>query len=132
MNSSQFEMPLLVNVKHERENVSYEHAKMCKTEQEAMRLCISESRVFITRADVAASLGYNEGTFNTILNSDRNNRPRYMPRAAQERLQELCGNNAVNQWAELYSKGLLNCQQSIDSRKAELEKELAALQKLQE
>lgn len=103
------------------------HVAMCRTEQEAMRLCIRRSRVYRTQEHLAEALGMNKGTLNTILNSDNNARPRYLPRVKQVDLQKLCGNRAIDQWAEMYEKGLLNCQRTKAEEIAELEQKLAQL-----
>lgn len=127
----QLHMAIMQDVKRQRRDVEWPHVKLCDTEQAAMRLCINKSQLLMRQRDIAETLGFKVGTLNTILNSDMNDRPRYMSRAKQEQLQDLCGNNAVNQWAELYSKGLLNCQKTVETRRAELERELAALNQQQ-
>ncbi len=94
--------------------------KHCATEQAAMRLCKSKSYAHYTDDDIADALGMNRASLNTILNSDGpKGRPRYMPRTLQVKMQKFCGNRAIDQWAEMYEKGLLQCQKSDKEQKRE-------------
>lgn len=125
----QREIPLLGDVLTEVIDLPGHIVAMCDTEQAAFRLCINQSRVFMSQEDIGKSLGFDsKGTFNAILNSDHSSRPRYLSRSKQVRLQQLCGNRAIDQWADMYGKGLLNCQRSIEERKAELEADMVRLQ----
>ena len=79
----------------------------CDTEQAAMRLCIAQSSVHRTHDVLADILSVQRAQFNQILNSDRQSRPKYASRDFQVRLQVLCGNRAIDQWASLRERELL-------------------------
>lgn len=124
----QKKLQLLQEVKTDMQHVDERLVRQCRTEQEAMRLCIRVSRVFRSQESIAESLGMKKGSLNTILNSDQSDRRRHMSRVDQVELQRLCGNRAVDQWARLYEQGLLNHQLTKAQRKAELLEELHALE----
>lgn len=121
-------MGLIGEISNEIISLDWSLVRLCKTEQEAMRLCIDKSRVRRKQEDIAELLGMNRSSLNTILNADHNTRARYMSRLKQIELQKLCGNRAIDQWAEMYAKGLLNHQTSTEQRKAELLAELRELE----
>lgn len=124
----QKELSLLGELTSELKHLDDKLVALCDTEQAAMRLCKKQSQTHFTDEALADLLGMNKGTLNTILNSDHNKRVRHMSRAAQVRFQQVLGNTGVDQWAELYGRGLLNCQRTRASRKAELLAELASLE----
>lgn len=126
----QRELNLMGEISSEIKDVDLTLVRLCKTEQAAMRLCINKSRVFRTQRDLAALLDMSVGTLNTILNSDHGDRKRHMSRVGQINLQKLCGNRAIDQWAEMYGRGLLNHQETVEQRKAELRAELARLEEI--
>lgn len=128
MNAVQREIALLGEITNELKHIDDKLVAMCDTEQAAMRLCRKEARVHYTDEILADKLNTTKGTLNTILNSDMNKRTRHMSRAMQVRFQQVLGNTAVDQWAELYGRGLLNFQRTTDDRRAELLAELAALE----
>lgn len=101
----------------------------CETEQEALRLCVARANPYRSQSDIAELIGVDRGVLNRMLNADHHDQPRYMSRVLQIKLQQVCGNRAVDQWADLYSKGMLNCQRTVADREAEL---LAELNKLRE
>lgn len=80
------------------------------TEQAAFRFCIQCSRVHHTQEDLADMMETSKGELNCMLNADSNKRPKYMSRTRQIKLQRICGNTAIDQWAELYANNLLICQ----------------------
>ena len=123
----QIPMPLLASVSSEIVSLPANIVAMCDTEQAAFRLCINRARVQVSQEDIVGHLGLTKGAFNTILNSDHNHRPRYMPRQMQNALQRLCCNRAIDQWGELEMQGMLNRQRTVVDRKAELLAELARL-----
>lgn len=121
----QREMGFMNVVDTGRVNLPWEHIACCDTAQAAARMCIRRAKVYRTRENLADALGVNKSHFNTMLSSDSGKRVRNMPLGLIEDLQDLCGNNAINQWQELYRTRSLNCQKSKDDRKAELLRELA-------
>lgn len=124
----QREMPLVGNVSAEITLVQSTIVAMCDTEQAAIRLCLNQSKAPITQETAADHLGMTKGAFNTILNSDQNNRPRFLPLFKVNQLQRLCRNKAVTQWMDMEMQGLLNRQRSVVDRKAELLAELERLE----
>ena len=114
-------MPLMGAINTEIGLLDESHVAMCATEQAAMRLCILGARVYQTQSQIADALSMTKGNLNTILNSDQNDRPRYLPRTKQIQLQRLCGNRAIDQWADLYEKGRLTCQITKERQIADLE-----------
>lgn len=103
---------------------------MCDTEQAAFRLCINQARVRRTQESIADLMGMTKGALNTVLNSDYSTRARHMSRVQQINLQRICGNTAIDQWADLYSQGLLDCQRDVDDALARAEAEVARLRSL--
>jgi hypothetical protein len=101
---------------------------LCATEQAAFRMCINKAEPAMTQGTIASKLKIAKGDFNTILNSDQNKRVRNLSRTNQIHLQQICQNSAIDQWADLYTKGMLNCQRDPIDRKAELLTELALLE----
>ena len=124
----QREIRLLAEITNELKKIDEDLVKRCDTEQAAFRLCINQSRAHRPQQDLADDLGVSRSSLNTILNSDMGERPRYLSRANQVVLQQLCQNTAIDQWAELYGRGRLFCQRKVEDRKAELLKELAELE----
>jgi len=123
----QREIPLLGEYNTEVVDLPTNIVAMCDTEQAAFRLCVSKSKSPLSQEEIAEELGMTKGGFNTILNSDHNKRPRYLPRVKQIHLQQLCQNRAIDQWADLYEKGMLNCQRTLDDELQELERRRAEL-----
>lgn len=130
----QREMTFLTNEKREPKQVVASIVARCATEQDAFRLCISESRVYRTHSQIAELLGLikkdgtgDSGRLSRMLNGDKSSQPLYMSRTLQIRLQEVCENTAIDQWAEMYRLGVLNCQRSECDREEELLAELSAL-----
>tara|TARA_R100000951_G_scaffold115414_1_gene123429 strand:- start:1483 stop:1869 length:387 start_codon:yes stop_codon:yes gene_type:complete len=120
-------LPLMGCIDNEMREMPYEQIAYLPTEQAAFRYCLRHSRVYRTQSQVAECLGVHTGDLNCMLNADHNKRPKYMSRVRQIKLQKICGNTAIDQWAKLYTKGLLVCQRSVDQRLAELEEERAQL-----
>jgi len=129
----QTSLPLMGCISSEVREMPYEEIAHLPTEQAAFRYCIRYARVHRTQRVVAELLSVGEkkiistGELNCMLNADNNDRPKYMSRTRQIKLQKICGNTAIDQWAELYSKGLLVCQKSVDQRLKEIELERAQL-----
>lgn len=113
----QQEMALMGVLDSEPRLLDWNLVRHCRTEQQAMRLCKDKSYTRMTDDDLAEVLGMTRGALNTILNSDRNKRPRYMPRTKQICMQRVCGNRAIDQWAELYEKGQLQYQIDAEREK---------------
>ena len=99
----------------------------CETEQEAMRLCVARAVPYRNQPDIAELIGVDKSVLNRMLNADHHAQPRHMSRVLQIKLQQVCGNRAVDQWADLYAQGMLNCQRTVEDRKAELLAELENL-----
>lgn len=123
----QREMNLIGMVSGERANLPWDHIACCDTPQAAMRLCVRRAQVYRTREDIAEILNVDRSQFNTMLSSDGHKRTRNMPFDLAEDLQDLCCNNAINQWQQLYRTRGLNCQKSKQTQEAEL---LRALEQL--
>ena len=124
---SQGELGLLGGADYQLVDLPIDFVSRCDTEQAAFRECILRSRVRFNQEDLAAELGMTKGSFNTILNSDCGKRVRTLSRTNQIKLQQICGNRAIDQWADLYAKGMLNCQRTVQDREAALLEELAKL-----
>jgi len=120
-------LPLMGCISSEVREMPYEEIAHLPTEQAAFRYCIRYAIVHRTQANIADLLGVSTGDLNCMLNADQNNRPRYMSRTRQIELQRICGNAAIDQWADLYAKGLLVCQKSVERRLAELDAERSQL-----
>jgi hypothetical protein len=126
-------LPLIGCINNEMREMPYEEIAHLPTEQAAFRYCIRYARVHRTQEVIAQLISADEpkpllkGELNCMLNADNNDRPKYMSRARQIKLQKICGNKAIDQWAELFDKGLLVCQKSVEQRLAELEAERAQL-----
>lgn len=131
----QREMALLGNVKAKRVNLPDRTIACCDTEQAAFRVCIRHHRAGLPQEDIAESVGLKPDVLSKMVNSDRyedgSKARRSMSRTLQIRLQQECGNNAIDQWADLFEEGRLNCQRTVDDRLAELdaERELLLRQK---
>lgn len=101
-----------------------------KTEQAAMRFCMSRSKVKYTDEEYAKQLGMSRGHFNTIINSDHSDRVRNMSRVNQELLQLICQNTAIDQWASLCRRGLLDHQRSHEQQLSDAHEEVARLEEM--
>lgn len=124
---SQNELPLLGGADYQLIDLPLDLLTRCDTEQAAFRECILRSRVRFNQEDLAEELGMSKGSLNTILNSDCGKRVRTLSRTNQIKLQQICGNRAIDQWADLYAKGMLNSQRTVQDREAALLQELAKL-----
>lgn len=124
----QQEMALMGCVSSQLIELQGEAIQACDSEQSAMRLCVNRAIPFRKQADIAELLDIPRAIFNRMLNAGHHDQPRYMPRVMQVKLQQICGNRAIDQWADLYAKGMLNCQRTVLDRKAELLAELKRLE----
>ena len=124
----QKELALLGEVTRELRELDARLVACCDTEQRAFHLCIDKSTVYRSQGNIADLIGMCKSDLNCALNADINHRPKYLSRTRQIKLQQICGNRAIDQWASLYEKGLLNCQKSKESRKEELLRELRAIE----
>lgn len=122
----QQELKLIGAINGQRKDLPWEWVEMCNSPQQAAKLCIEKSNLFISQGDIAERLSTDRSHFNAMLNS-KANRVRNMPIDLAEDLQDLMGNNAINQWQELYRKRLLRCQRNLEDKRAELLKTLADL-----
>lgn len=112
-----------------RQNLPWEWVELCSSPQQAARLCIEKARIYRNQGDLAEILNVDRSHLNTMLNSKEGRRVRNMPLELIEDLQDLCGNNAINQWQELYRKKLLRCQKDLKAERAKLLEQLALLDK---
>lgn len=128
----QQELKLLASASPRMADIQSDAIAACDSEQEAMRLCVRLAVPFRKQRDIAELLGLKPGIFNRMLNADHHDQPRYMSRVLQIKLQQVCGNRAVDQWADLYAKGMLNCQRTVADREAELVAELNKLREARE
>lgn len=78
----------------------------CRTWKDAVRVGIQHSYYVETQAEVATSLGIQEGEFSRMLNA-RKKRARYFDMDRIPELEGVIGNRCVTQFLELQSKGLL-------------------------
>lgn len=124
----QNEIALLGELTSELKELDARLVAKCDTEQAAFRLCRSQSRVHYTDEALADLMGVSRGTLNQLLNSDQNKRVRHMGRALQNRLQQACGNRAIDQWGDLELKGMLDCQRTAQDEIATLKARLAVLE----
>jgi hypothetical protein len=123
----QKEMNLMGIVSTERINLPWDHIACCDTAQAAARMCIRRAKVYRTRENLADLLKVNKSHFNTMLSADNGKRVRNMPLELIEDLQDLCGNNAINQWQQLYRTRQLNCQKTVADEETELLERLAEI-----
>ncbi len=106
----------------------------CDTEQAAIRLCMRWHRSHLPQEDIAEAIGLKPHVLSKMANTDHYERRgrhkgcRYMSRTLQIALQRECGNNAIDQWAEMYEMGKLYCQRPLDEQEAELLERLAEIQ----
>ena len=123
----QTELRLFQEVK--REKVAVDSARLIhvSTLQGAYRLCLQFDQSKRDQEVIAELLHYKKGTFNTILNSDHNDRERHMPPTKVIDMENICGNTAVSQWLKLYGDGLLICQRSKKEQLADLERQAEQL-----
>lgn len=127
-NELQQDLALLGELTNELRELDARLVSMCDTEQSAFRLCINQSKVYRTHAQLAELLGMSEGALTTVLNSDRGKRKRKLSRTEQEELQRVCQNTAIDQWATLYRTGMLNCQRTHAQQLAEAKALVARLE----
>lgn len=124
----QRELALLADVTERLRAVDDKLVALCDTEQRAFHLCVDLARPRKSQAELAEALGMSEADFNCCLNADINNRPKYLSRTRQIALQRVCGNTAIDQWADLYSRGMLVCQRDRAQEIAELRERLEKLE----
>lgn len=120
-------LPLMGCIEGSTRQMPYEEIAYLPTEQAAFRYCVQHARIHRTQEDIAELLGVGKGELNCMLNADQNKRPKWMSRTRQVGLQKICGNTAIDQWAELYEKKMLVCQKSASDRQKEIEAERADL-----
>lgn len=124
----QRELRLLGEINTQRVDVPWDEVSMCETVQQAYWLCMKHSRVKRTQDNWADLLGFkSRGALNNVLNSDQTKLVRHLGRVREIELQRLACNNAIEQWADLYQKGMLNCQKSKDDEIQQLEQRLQQL-----
>lgn len=105
--------------------------RMWKTPQEAMRMCCERAVVKRPKRMIAELLRpvmgdkFNEGSLNTILNCDapRAERNRWPNPLMLMELELINENTAITQWLQMYKTRQLDCQQSIETKKAALREE---------
>lgn len=124
----QSELRLMGKISCEIISVDMNLVRRCKTEQDAFRLCVQFDPVRRSHRDLAELMNMSPGGFNSVLNGDSGKRVRYMSRVQQIRLQQLCCNRAIDQWAELYAQGLLDCQRTAAQRIVEAQEALIQAQ----
>lgn len=122
----QTEMTLLGNVGGQR-TVSNDLVAHCNTEQEAFRLCVRHSRHYMPHESIAEHLDISTGAFSRMLTADKAKQELKMSRVQQIKLQQVCQNKVIDQWADLYDKGMLNCQRAVEDEEADLLAKLDAL-----
>lgn len=106
----------------------------CDTEQAAIRMCIRHHKAGWHQDKIAEAIpGLTPDALTKMVRTDsylkqgKNKACRWMSRTMQMALQQECGNNAIDQWADMCKRGLLNCQRTVDQRLQELEAERAIL-----
>ena len=116
-------------------NVPWNEVACCAMESDAINLCLKHAHVYRSHREWALIIGLvtrggdpDESAFSRVINAGRNKKPRYLPLHKYRLIQQVAGNRAIEQWAELYEKGELNCQRSVEDQKAELRAKLAALE----
>lgn len=117
-NLSQREMPFLAEVKGPKD-VPHEFIRACKSELEALNLCINLSN--LSDEAIRENLGIDKGHFSRI----RKGRGNFPPNK-RVALMHLCGNRAPVQY-EAYRIGCELVERSKDVRIRELESELLRL-----
>ena len=124
----QQELAMLGEVTQQLRAVDDRLVAMCDTEQRAFHLCVERANPRRSQAQIAEMMGMNKADLNCCLNADINDRPKYLSRTRQIALQRICGNTAIDQWADLYSRGMLVCQRTRGDEIAELRQRLAVLE----
>lgn len=124
----QMNIPLMAELPSLKRSIDNDIIAKLKTEQDAYRVCIRFARQYLDEDTISKFLGIDRrGEFNKIKNSDRNGLNRTLSRVRQIKLQTLCGNKAIDQWAYMYENNLLDCQRKKVDQIAELEQQLAIL-----
>lgn len=127
----QKELNLLGLICNTSVNLPAKSIACCDTEQAAMRLCVRHHKAGWDQDKIASAIGITPDVLSKMLKTDdyskrgKPNACRYMSRTLSMALQQECGNKAIDQWADMCSKGLLNCQRSLDEEEAVLEARLA-------
>ena len=124
----QRELRLLADVTENLRAVDSKLVSLCDTEQRAFHLCVDMARPRRSQAEIAEALGMSKSDLNCCLNADINNRPKYLSRTRQMALQHVCGNTAIDQWADLHERGMLACQRDQAEEIAELKERLEFLE----
>lgn len=124
----QKDLNLLAEMRAQLIEVEAKIVAQCETEQAAFRLCRRHSPVHYSDLALAELMGVSKGHLNQLMNCDQNKRPRWMGRAMQNKLQRICQNRVIDQWAELEDMGMLNCQRTAEQELAAARAHLAALE----
>lgn len=127
----QQELRIMGAVTGEVKNLPWNEVAMCRTECDAMKLCMRQARVRMSDECWAESIGLvtskgavDKSAFSRVINADTNNKPRHLKFSQYKLLQKIAGNRAIEQWYELWESGQLNCQK-VDDEEARLLARLA-------
>ena len=115
----QAEMPVLGDVKKPDNPVPQHLIELCKNKQEAIALCVKWSG--IQDSTICHALGLDKGNFSRYMTGSAN-----FPHNLENALQDLCGNEAVLQWA-CCSRNQRPIEIDNSQKIAELEKQLAEM-----
>ena len=125
---NQFELTLLGQTNAPIREIPSETVACWTTEQEAYRHCCLAHPAKLSQEKIAERIGLKRGNFNTVLNSDAPGRvTRSLLLAQLKDLQKECRCYCIDQWADMYDKGLLNHQRTTTDREAILLAELAEI-----
>ncbi len=132
----QASLPILGDVSAKITEIPWNEIAMCDTEQAAYRTCVRNDRCHRSHENIVKALNdlpefaeMTPATFSRILNSDyHKERPRHAGRTFQIALQQICGNEAIEQWADLFKRGQLMCQRNKETEIEALRARLAELE----
>lgn len=125
---AQAELPLIGQVNAQVYVFPTDIVASWPTEQEAFRQCILRHPAKLTQGQIAENIGMGRANFVAIINSDYPGKLlRAFTRTKQIELQQECRCKCIDQWADLYDKGMLNCQRSKADRLAALNAEIEKL-----
>ncbi len=115
-------MPFFDTVTPKKE-IPWEWVRAQVTEQDAYWLCINHATVKRTQQSIADLIDIDRSVLSRALNSGRGDKNYTLSRVYQIRLQEICNNTAIDQWAQEYERNMLHCQRTAEQQLAELEEQ---------
>jgi hypothetical protein len=130
----QQQLRIMGAVSGEVKNLPWRDVAMCRSECDAIKMCMKMARVRMSDESWADAIGLVHKTtgkpdasaFSRMINADTNNKPRFLSFSQYKLIQKVAGNRAIEQWYELWESGELDCQK-MDDEEAALLAKLAAV-----